>query len=83
MDNVSVPLLMVLAAFDLTLVVLFYLFLRAHGPVDRRFLIPLGAGLAGFVFHAFLFFGGAILYLQLATIIGIFALYVSHSRKPA
>ena len=35
---------------------------------------PTGAGLAGFVFHAFLFFDGAFLILQLASISGVFGI---------
>ena len=35
----------------------------------------------GFVFHAFLFFEGAFLYLQLATYAGVFGLFFLESRK--
>jgi hypothetical protein len=48
-----------LAAFDLMLVVAAYFQLRGYPPMDRRSLSVTGAGLAGFVFHAFLFFDGA------------------------
>ena len=39
---------------------------------DRRALLPAAGGLVGFVFHAFMFFSGAILYAQLAWIAAIF-----------
>jgi len=64
-----------LAAFDSLILTLLYLYLRSHVPLDRRVLFPVAAGLLGFVFHAFLFFSGAFLFLQLATIAGIFGLY--------
>jgi hypothetical protein len=75
--------LMGLAAFDLVILALVYLSLRPYAPIDRRFLLPLGAGLGGFVFHAFVFFSGAFLVLQLATYLGVFVLYLFNSRKPS
>jgi len=42
--------------------------------MNRAALFATGAGLAGFVFHAFLFFDGAFLILQLATISGVFGI---------
>jgi hypothetical protein len=67
-----------LAAFDLMLVVVAYFQLRGYPPMDRRSLSVTGAGLAGFVFHAFLFFDGAFLVLQLAANSGIFAICWIH-----
>jgi hypothetical protein len=63
-----------LAAFDVSLLTLVFLYLRSHATLDRRVLFPIAAGLIGFVFHAFLFFQGAILILQLATIVTLFGL---------
>ena len=64
-----------LAAFDVMLLVAFYFYLRACGPIDRNALVATGAGLAGFVFHVFMFCSGAILYIQLATLAGIYGLF--------
>jgi len=47
---------------------------RSYPPMDRRALCVTGAGLAGFVFQAFLFFDGAFLILQLSTIASIFGI---------
>ena len=63
-----------LASFDLMIVVAAYFCLRAYPPMDRRALCGTGAGLTGFVFHAFLFFDGAFLILQLSTIAAIFGI---------
>jgi hypothetical protein len=74
-----------LAAFDVSLLTLVFAYLRSHAPLDRRVLFPVVAGLIGFVFHAFLFFQGAILILQLATITTIFGLvwfWSSRHRVP-
>jgi hypothetical protein len=49
-------------------------YLRSHAPLDRRVLFPIAAGLIGFVFHAFMFFHGVILFVQLATIAILFGL---------
>lgn len=67
-------LVLALAAFDLLIVALVFISLRAYPPTNRRALIATGIGLSGFVFHAFLFFDGAVLILQLATIAGILGL---------
>ena len=80
--NVSYGILVGLAAFDLVVLAFAYLSLRANAPLDRRVLVPSVAGIAGFVVHAFLFFDGAILILQLATYTGIATLSVLASRKP-
>jgi hypothetical protein len=71
-----------LGAFDLVLLVVCYLGLRAYRPIDRRGVLPVALGLSGFVFHAFMFFQGAFLVLQLATIIGILGLYLRATHKP-
>ena len=70
------------AAFDLLLLTLLYLYLRAHAPVGRHILFPVAAGALGFVFHAFLFFSGAFLVLQLATIAGAVGLCLAPPLGP-
>jgi hypothetical protein len=70
-----------LASFDLILLILLYRYLRSHAHVDRRVLFAVGSGLIGFLVHAFLFFNGALLFVQLATIGGIFGLYLTCSLK--
>jgi hypothetical protein len=70
-----------LAVFDVLLLICFYRYLRSHTPLDRRVLFPVAAGLIGFVFHALLFFSGAFLYMQLATIASIFGLCLFWSRE--
>ena len=70
------------AAFDLLLLALLYLYLRAHAPVGRHILFPVAAGAVGFVFHAFLFFSGAFLVLQLATIAGAVGLCLVPPPRP-
>jgi hypothetical protein len=72
--GIQLWLVMGLAAFDLMLIAVAYFQLRAYPPMDRHALSVTGAGLAGFVFHAFLFFEGAFLIVQLAAISGIFAI---------
>ena len=62
-----------LAGFDLFILTVLYFYLRSSS-MERRVLIPIGAGLAAFVFHAFVFFSGAILYLHLATLASVFVL---------
>lgn len=75
-------LILALGAFDLFLLALCYWTLRASAShITRRLLFPVGAGLAGFVFQAFMFFNGAFLFLQLATIAGIFGLFLMESSK--
>ena len=80
--NIFYGILIGLAAFDLVILTLLHRWLRASAPLDRRALLPTLAGLAGFVFHAFLFFEGAILILQLATYAGFVILYLLACRKP-
>jgi hypothetical protein len=62
-----------LAAFDTLLVVtLVFLLLRSHPFPNRKARMITAIALSGFVFHAFLFFEGAFLYLQLATLAVIY-----------
>ena len=61
-----------LAAFDALVVALFLLVLRSHPFLGRKGRVVTAIALSGFVFHAFLFFEGAILYLQLTTIAVIY-----------
>ncbi|MBA4020245.1 MAG: hypothetical protein C0483_24045 [Pirellula sp.] len=65
-----------LLAFDTMLLIVSYFALRKSTPMSRQALIATGAGLSGFVFHAFLFFSGPFLVLQLATIAGIFCICI-------
>jgi hypothetical protein len=75
-------LLAALAAFDSMLLGLLFWFLRRQPKRDPRNLVIIGAGLSGFVFHALMFFRDGFLILQLATILGIFALYAWLPSKP-
>jgi hypothetical protein len=73
------PLLVLgLAGFDLLILAALGLFLRLYyrsrPRVSRLALIPVAFGLSGFVFHACLFFNGAVLILQLMTIGGVLGL---------
>ena len=61
-----------LAAFDFLVVILVILLLRSHPFLDRKGRVITAIALSGFVFHAFLFFDGAFLYVQLATLAGIY-----------
>jgi len=71
-----------LAAFDVLVVAVVFVLLRWLAFVDRKTRMIMAIGLSGFVFHAFLFFEGAILSLQLATLAGIyFALAVCPSKR--
>ena len=70
-----------LAAFDLGLCVLLYGLLRKSPCLNGSILLPVGMGLSGFVFHAFMFFHGAMLILQLATILAIFGIVLAEVRK--
>lgn len=68
-----------LAGFDLILLALGYFLLRTYPPLGRTTLLAMGAGMAGFVFQAFLCFEGEYLILQLATIAGLCGLsYAQH-----
>jgi hypothetical protein len=76
-----------LASFDLVLLILLYKYLRSHGHVDRRVAFAVAPGLIGFLIHALLFFSGALLFVQLATLGSIFGLYLicsfSHRKDEA
>ena len=70
-----------LATFDVLVVALVFLLLRSHF-LDRKGGLVTAIALSGFVFHALLFFDGAILYLQLATLAAIyFALALCPSKR--
>jgi len=73
-----------LAAFDVVVVTLVFLFLRSQRFMDRKGRMATAIGLSGFVFHAIVFFDGAILYLQLATLAIIFIALASwpFKRRP-
>ena len=60
-----------LSTFDLMIISSVYFLLRTHPPMEGRALFAVGAGMAGFVFQAILCFEGAVLILQLATILGV------------
>jgi hypothetical protein len=71
-----------LAAFDVLVVAVVFVLLRWLAFVDRKTRMIMAIGLSGFVFHAFLFFEGAILYLQLATLASIYiALALCPSKR--
>jgi hypothetical protein len=71
-----------LAAFDVFVVALVVVLLRSYPFLDRKGRMITGIGLSGFVFHAVVFFAGAILYLQLATLAVIYvALALCPSRR--
>ena len=64
-----------MSAFDLMLLGSTYFGLKSQTLEIRRQLMPLMAvGTSGFVFHAFLFFSGAILILQLAALLGMWGI---------
>jgi hypothetical protein len=69
------PLLLGLALFDALVIAGFWLYLRTRSRLPRGSLAPVALALGGFVFHALLFFRGAILILQLATIAALLALW--------
>ena len=74
--NTSTYLVAGLASFDLLLLIGLYRYLRSHAQVGPRVLFPVAAGLIGFAFHAFLFFTGAFLIVQMTTIVSIFGMYL-------
>jgi hypothetical protein len=61
-----------LAAFDVLVVALVFLLLCSHPFLGRNGWLVTAIALSGFVFHAVVFFEGAILYLQLATLAVIY-----------
>jgi hypothetical protein len=71
-----------LALFDLMLLAFLYRFLQTQSSKSiRGMLIPVAGGMAAFGFHAFMFFTGAFLFLQLATYSAMFGLYLWKSGK--
>ena len=79
--NTNTYLVAGLASFDLLLLVCLYRYLRSHSRVDARVLSSVAAGLVGFAVHAFLFFSGAFLIVQLTTIASIFGMYLFCSLR--
>jgi hypothetical protein len=69
--GIQLWLVVALASVDLMLLALAYFQMRDYPPMNQAALIATGAGLSGFVFHVFLFFDGAFLILQLASISGV------------
>jgi len=65
-----------LATFDLLLLIGLYRYLRSHPQIGSNVLFPVAVGLVGFAFHAFLFFSGAFLVVQVTTLISIFGMYL-------
>jgi hypothetical protein len=78
----TVTLLVVcLTLFDLGLCVTLYFVLRATKELNGSVVLPVGAGMAGFVFHAFMFFDGAFRIVQLAAIAALFGIVMLEVRK--
>ncbi len=71
-----------LAAFDVVMVAMFFLLLRSQAFLDRKSRMITAIGLSPFVFHAFLFFESAILYVQLATLAVIYFALAMYPSKP-
>jgi hypothetical protein len=69
-----------LAAFDVVVVALVFLLLRSQPFLDCKGRTITAIALSGFVFHAVVFFEGAILYLQLTTLAVI---YIALALCPA
>ena len=70
-----------LATFDGLVLALFYVKLRRHAPLSNQDLYAVCAGLVCFAFVAFMFFSGGVLVVQLATIVGVFAICRWAPRK--
>ena len=79
--NTNTYLIAGLVSFDLLLLIGLYRHLRSQPQVDARVLFAVVAGLVGFAFHAFLFFSGAFLIVQLTTISSIFGMYLFCSLR--
>jgi hypothetical protein len=72
-----------LATFAVLVVAGFVLILYLHPFLDRRGRLTMGIALSGFVFHALVFFEGAILVVELAMLAGIYiALALCPSKQP-
>jgi hypothetical protein len=61
-----------LGVFDTMLLALWFVLLRSPAFRDRQTRVITAIALSGFIFHAVIFFEGAILYLQLTTLAGIY-----------
>jgi hypothetical protein len=73
-----------LGVFDAVLLALWFVLLRSRAFRDRQTRVGTAIALSGFIFHALIFFEGAILYLQLATLAGIYlGLALWPPRRPA
>jgi hypothetical protein len=70
-----------LVAFDLGICFALYLIMRASVNLNRSVLVPVGAGMIGFAVHAFMFFDGAFLVVQLATLAALFVIASLEVRK--
>jgi hypothetical protein len=57
-----------LGAFDALILTLWFLLLRSQTLQDGKSRVITGIALSGFIFHALIFFEGAILYLQLVML---------------
>jgi hypothetical protein len=79
--NTTLWLVVGLAAFDGTLLALLYWVFRRRAPLDRATLFVIGGGLAGFAVQALVFYSGAFLILQLATITLAYAICLWVPRK--
>jgi len=71
-----------LAAFDLLIVALVAFLLHSYPVLDRKGRMITAIALSGFVFHAVLFFEGAILFLQLAMLAVIYIALAFWPSKP-
>jgi hypothetical protein len=71
-----------LAAFEAVIVALFVLLLYSHPFLDRKGRITTGIALSGFIVHAVVFFEGAILIVQLATLALIYIALALCPSKP-
>lgn len=80
--NANAWILVSLAVLDSLLLSVLWFSLRTASPLQRSALLPVAMGLAGFVFHAVLFFRGAVLMIQLATIAVAFCLFWIATTKP-
>ena len=69
-------LLVGVAAVDLLLLGTLYWGFRTSRPVDRRIVLPVGINTVIFAAHAFIFFSGALLVLQLLFLVSLFGLFV-------
>jgi hypothetical protein len=71
-----------LVAFDVLLVTMVFVLVRSQVFPDRKRRVMIAIALSGFVFHAVLFFEGAVLYVQLATLALIYFALAVYPSKP-